>query len=151
MLNFFVYNQTARSLAQVEGELYYSQSLLSKMDSLKTQLSQRQRVLGDQPLRPTQLSLLADEIAQTIPPAIKLLQLQCFPVEKPKAGERETRLTYASFILVRAQTSNTQSINEWIALLEERSWSARVKLQPFRNTRNDEGEFELRIETSQKE
>lgn len=151
LINFFVYNQTARSLAQVEGELYYSQSLLSKMDSLKTQLSQRQTILRDQPLRPTQLSLLADEIAKTIPQEIKLLQLQCFPVEKPKIGERDARLTYASFILVQAKTSNTQSINEWIDLLEGKPWSVTVKIQPFRNTKKDEGEFELRIEISRKE
>jgi Tfp pilus assembly protein PilN len=151
LINFFAYNQTARSLAQVEGELYYSQSLLSKMDSLKTQLSQRKTLLGDQPLRPTQLSLLADEIARTIPPEVNLLKLQCFPIEKPKTGERDARLAYAPYFLVQAKTSNTQSINDWILDLEAQTWLGSVKLQPFRNTQKDEGVFELRIEISRKE
>ncbi|MEL7249946.1 MAG: hypothetical protein AAFO03_16075 [Bacteroidota bacterium] len=146
LINFLVYSQTSRSLSQVEGELYYSEGLIAKLDSLSSQIDQRQLALGDQVVRESKLSLLGDQVAMSIPAGIRLREFNLFPVEKSSPSDRSGQINYQQeTILIRGETTENNLINEWIGKLENMEWVEVVQLMPYRAGQASVVSFELQL------
>ncbi|MEL7423959.1 MAG: hypothetical protein AAFN81_13245, partial [Bacteroidota bacterium] len=146
LINFLVYSQTSRSLSKVEGELYYSEGLIAKLDSLSSQIDQRQLALGDQVVRESKLSLLGDEVAISIPEGIRLRELDLFPIEKSSPNDRRGQISYQQeTILIKGETTENILINEWISKLEDMEWIEAVQLLPYRSGQARVLRFELQL------
>ena len=146
LINFLVYSQTSRSLSQVEGELYYSQGLIGQRDSLSEQVKQRQAALGDQIIRQSQLSRLADQLALNMPMGIRLRELALFPIEKASPNDRSGQVNYQDdTILLRGQTKENSLINAWITELHDMEWIEDVQILPYRLKQGGVVDFELKL------
>jgi Tfp pilus assembly protein PilN len=146
LINFLSYSSANKQLSQVEGELYYSQSLIVKMDSLSSQVTQRQTALGDQPIRQSQLSKLGDDLGSSVPEGIRIRVLSFFPTQKTSPTDRSGQISYRDdTLLIRGETHESSLINEWIDKLEQIDWVQDVQLLPYRSGNNNTMTFELQV------
>lgn len=146
LINFLLYSQSSAQLNQIEGELYYSQGLIEKRDSLSLKVQQRQAALGDQVIRQSQISRLADQLALSLPQGIRLKTLDVFPIKKASPSDRSGQIAYQEkVILVQGETSENNLISTWIRALTKNDWIGDVQLLPHRSGKDGVIHFEIKI------
>lgn len=128
LANYAAFDHYFSSNAQLQHRITVSRSELAKIEQKKAELQTKKQFaalngLGAQ----SHLALYADQLALLLPVDTYLESLNVCPMQSSK---RDKQVSFdKTSIHIRAGTSNTESINNYIEQIEKLDWVAQVSIE----------------------
>ena len=144
MLNYFMFESYRKKEILLEGQLNMNAGLITRLDSLESQLKAKEKYIAIIGENRSHYSLLLDQIAITVPSKIILQRVDINPlVKKVKAGEA---VEIDKEIRIAGLSSTSLVLNEWTKALAKKDWVKDVVVLNYhKNTDNIKGEFLVKI------
>ncbi|MEL6863595.1 MAG: hypothetical protein AAFP19_04210 [Bacteroidota bacterium] len=148
LINVFFYYQYKSNNEQLGAAMAQSRYQLIELDSLRKQVEQQEAMLKQTSVnQDTRLSFYADQLGQSLPAGIQLLELEVFPMLGRKRDyEKEDLIRYDKRrIQIKGICKSSLIYNSWIKELKELEWVEEARHLNYSDISKNLGEFELAI------
>lgn len=148
LVNFLFFSTFFTKKNTLSAKVTLVQTQLQQYDTLVKRVQQKKDFLLEAGLlEDSRISYYADQIAKDLSPSITLSELNINPIAKTITPEGDILTVTNKLIKVTGQSTQTTILNEWIKLLEKKSWIKNVHLVNYTQLRfpSEPGEFILEI------
>lgn len=140
-----VFNKKINTL---RSQLASSNSQFTLLDSISTKIDNHQKLLNETAfVGNSRVSFFSDRIANSIPAAIKISDINLFPVLIDKKGydEQEMKKFNTEEIKIQGSTKNSETYYNWLNELTKLDWIKTANHQSYQEEKIGIGKFELVI------
>lgn len=129
MGNVFVNRYFKDKKEELSSRTYISNDKFQKYDSLKSELSQKQRFFAETGLlQASKSSWYADQLAGSVPETIRLTELSVNPLERKSNTDEEKFSFVPDKIRIKGNCKKSTELNEWISDIKKKSWVKQVEI-----------------------
>lgn len=146
LFNAFFFFEYTRKLEQQTITLAANQKQLVHLDSLQKLHHTKQQFLeGNSLMRPSLTAWYADQIGASRVEGIRLSELHIFPPEKANKTKEVEQHFQSGLIKIKGISRQSADLNRWLNILQSLEWVKEVKVLPYSENREGQGEFELEV------
>jgi Tfp pilus assembly protein PilN len=147
LINFLFFSTFFSKKNTLSEKVNLVQSQLQQHDTLMKEVEQKKSFLSEAGLlEASRISYYADQIAKDLSPSITLTELNINPIAKTVTPDGDILNATNKLIKITGQCTQTTILNEWIKLLEKKTWVKNVHMVNYTQLKSSEpGEFILEI------
>lgn len=132
LINFLIFSYFQEKNQDLENQAGKSLMQLQYLKSLQDKNNNQLSILKENGwMESTSSSFIFDRIAASVPPEVRLIELELNPIEKQKSKSEKKLIIDQGVLRVKGKCSNSLIINSWITKLSEFSWIKNIKSQRF--------------------
>jgi len=146
MLNFMLYGNYSQKKDALQEKYATDRIMLQQLDELQEEYNKSKILLEKSGLSyDFYYSKYADRIASLLPEEIKLTMLQIHPVLEDVKDTKEITIE-KGIILVKGEAKYSIVLNEWVNVLTNEPWTAKVNIINYeQESLQEPGRFEIQL------
>lgn len=129
--NFYFNQQFAKKHAQLEEQITLNKQAIQEMEKLEAEIAEKRSLIGNNTLsQGPVISIMADELAKSVPEKIRLTNMEFFPVDGKI--QKEKLIAFANNkIIIEGISNETDVLDNWINQCKELKWVKDVLLVKY--------------------
>ncbi|WP_423147912.1 hypothetical protein [Rubrolithibacter danxiaensis] len=132
LMNFLIFSIYSNKNEELISRVNQSSASIETLKGIEEDIEIKEVQLQDLGWKKgIKYAFLSDQIAQTTPSAVNLVQLAINPVNTVKTTSERREVIDMGSIEIRGRTDNMQAVNNWIYMLKEKKWAQEVLLTSF--------------------
>ena len=147
LINALLFMQANQKNQALTGELQRSSAMLAELEGLKKDVEERSAFIEDIGwLKPSGLAFFSDQLAQSVPGAIKLTEMVLHPLDQATLESQKKYYFQNDRISIQGKCKDPVLLNNWLRTLEGLAWVAKIEDQEYRfNNQENTGVFKFVI------
>lgn len=130
--------------ADLEGEISVYAGNLSQIEQLNSEIERKTALVSSSAVSSANyLSYYIDQIVSSVPNAIKLSNLEVYPLTDKLKQKR--RISLDESIEVVGVVANSRVMDNWVLELEKLSWTRKIQIINFSRAEDSKSAFEIKI------
>lgn len=147
LVNFLLYSYYNSENERLLSKVSQTSASMDGIQQLEKQITVNERLLKELGWnKGIRMAWLADQIGQTIPSSLRLLELGINPLDQTESSRQRKDIYSPGTIRIKGEASDPAAVNNWIYALKELKWVKQVNLDSFSPSQNsDKQEFMITI------
>jgi len=147
MINFFLFDAYRKDLEKLTAQEAHYSGVLNKASSVEKEVKEKEAFLTDAGwFSASRTSYYSDQIALTVPAAIKLVSLSVNPFNEKESRAKKKNIFSTGTIVISGECSRATELNPWLQKLKQirQVYKAEIVNYTFDN-KDRKGVFNIKI------
>ncbi|MCF6347030.1 MAG: hypothetical protein L3J20_01860 [Flavobacteriaceae bacterium] len=155
LVSFLFFSYYATEINSLNNEVELNKTNKNSFVKLADEVEKKERLVTNFSLSSSRSSWYLDQIAEALPHAIILSEIQFQPLEKSINPDPDSYRDYREekqiviqeyIIIIKGKSNSSNDFSSWINKLEQQNWIKKVMIQEYGTGKKTATAFELKIE-----